>query len=134
MSDNIIPIVRHAPSRAVLRESFFEVNDQIVHLIVHLRDAADHDEDRFFGLCDELRSQISEILDICGQGAQQGLFSSEDAEEETLRTLTMMVSHMELMFLYARKNKASLPYYRKEITITAEEFVRRHSGIAASLS
>jgi hypothetical protein len=134
MNDNIIPIIRHVPSRAVLRESFFEVNEQIAHLVARLQEAARQDGDCFFGLCDELRSQISELVDICRDCAPSELSVEKDRENETLRTLVLMVSHMELMFLYARKNRASVTHYRKEINATIQEFLRRQARISACLS
>ncbi|MCR2831026.1 hypothetical protein NR402_12145 [Acidithiobacillus ferrooxidans] len=129
MSDNVIPIVRHAPSRAVLRESFFEVNNQITHRIQRILDAGQRDDGRFFGICEEL----SELTDICRDGTQQGLFSNKEETMESFRILTMMVSHMELMFLYARKNLASATHYRKEINATADEFLHRQTRIVASI-
>ena len=62
MSNNIIPIIRHAPSRAVLRESFSEINHQIVHLVARIQGAVMDNDDHFFGLCDELRCQINELV------------------------------------------------------------------------
>ena len=133
MSDNVIPIVRHTLSRAVLRESFFEVTNQITHRIQHILNAGQRDDDRFFGLCDDLRDELSELTDICRDGTQHGLFLSKEETMESFRILTMMVSHMELMFLYARKNPASATHYRKEINTTADEFLHRQTRIAASI-
>lgn len=133
MSDNVIPIVRHAPSRAVLKESFFEVNNQITHRIQRILDAGQQDDARFLGICDDLRDELSELTDICRDGTQQGFFLSKEETMESFRILTMMVSHMELMFLYARKNPASTTHYRKEINATADEFLHRQTRIVASI-
>jgi hypothetical protein len=133
MSDNVIPIVRHTPSRAVLRESFFEVTNQITHRIQRILNAGQRDDDRFFGLCDDLRDELSELTDICREGTQQGLFPVSEDTMGSLRILTMMVSHMELMFLYARKNQASATDYRKEINAAADEFLLLQTRVAASI-
>ena len=133
MSDNVIPIVRHTPSRAVLRESFFEVTNQITHRIQRILNAGQRDDDRFFGLCDDLRDELSELTDICRDGTQQGLFPVSEDTMGSLRILTMMVSHMELMFLYARKNLASATYYRKETNAAADEFLLLQTRVAASI-
>ncbi len=133
MSNNIIPIIRHTPSRAVLRESFSEINHQIVHLVARIQGAVMDNDDHFFGLCDELRSQISELGDICRDYAQPELSADKDGGKESLRILILMVSHMELMFLYARKNRASETHYRKEIKATADEFLHRQARITASV-
>ena len=133
MSNNIIPIIRHTPSRAVLRESFSEINHQIVHLVTRIQGAVVDNDDHFFGLCDELRSQISELGDICRDYAQPELSADKDGGKENLRILILMVSHMELMFLYARKNRVSVMHYRKEISATVDEFLQRHARIAASV-
>ncbi len=135
MSNNVIPIIRHVPSRAVLRESFPEINHQIVHLVARIEDAVRDDDDHFFGLCDELRSQINELVGICSDYAQPELSTDKDRDgwKESLRLLVLMVSHMELMFLYARKNRVSVMHYRKEISATADEFLQRHSRIVTSL-
>ena len=133
MSDNVIPIVRHTPSRAVLRESFFEVTNQITHRIQRILDAGQQDDARFLGICDDLRDELSELTDICRDGTQQGLFPVSEDTMGSLRILTMMVSHMELMFLYARKNLASATYYRKEINAAADEFLLLQTRVAASI-
>jgi len=63
-------------------------------------------------------SQISELVDICRDCTPSELSAEKDGENETLRTLVLMDSHMELIFLYARKNRASVMPYRKEINAT----------------
>lgn len=132
MSDNVIPIIRHTPSRAALREAFFEINREITHRIQRILDASQLDDARFLGLCDDLREELSELTDICRDGIQQGLFPVKDTTG-SLRILTMMVSHMELMFLYARKNLASAMHYRKEINATADEFLHWQAQIIESI-
>ncbi|OCX72542.1 hypothetical protein A6M27_03005 [Acidithiobacillus thiooxidans] len=131
MSDNVIPIVRQAHSRAVLRKYYFEINNQITHRIRRIQDVAQHDDCRFLGICDDLRDELSELTEICKDGTQQGFFLSKEETMESFRILTMMVSHMELMFLYSRKNSASTTHYRKEINATANEFLHRQARIAA---
>ena len=134
MSDNVISIVRHKPSRAVLREYFSEINHQIVHLVARIQCAVRDNNNHLFDLCDNLRSQISELVDICRDCAQPELFADKDGEKENLRILILMVSHMELMFLYARKNRASVIHYRKEINATADEFLRRQAQIGTGIA
>ena len=130
MNNKIIPINRHVPSRAVLRESFSERNHLIVHLVARIQDAVMQNDDHVFGLCDDLRSQVSELGDILEHYAHPEQPANQDACKESLRILTLMISHMELMFLYARKNSASETHYRKEIRATAEAFLHRHARVA----
>ncbi|MHB8354290.1 MAG: hypothetical protein ACYDCF_07650 [Burkholderiales bacterium] len=47
--------------------------------------------------------------------------------------LDMYEPHMELMFLYARKNRASVTHYRMEINVTADEFLHRQARMTASI-
>lgn len=130
MSNKIIPINRHAPPRAVLRESFSETNDQIVYLITRMQATAIENDDHFFGLCDDLRSQVGELGDILRYYAQLEQSANQDGCQESIRILILMISHMELMFLYARKNSASQRHYREEIRATAEAFLHRHAQVA----
>jgi hypothetical protein len=56
------------------------------------------------------------------QGFRQYLFDCHGDALEKIRILTLMTSHIELMFLYARKNLASAAHYRKGINTTVDEF------------
>ena len=134
MNDHIIPIVRSTPSRSSLRVSFFVVTERIAHLVECILDALECDNNRFFEFCDELRSEISEITDICNAGSKYGLFPTKQSVIESLRMLYIMVSHMELMFLYARKNQVSAGNYRKEIITIADEFLGWRARIVASIA
>lgn len=134
MSENVVPLVHHKPSRAVLRESFIDINDRIVLLVENLKSAITDNDDRFFARCDELRSQLNEFGDIFKGCAQLKLISNLVDEVESVRILTMMVSHMELMFLYARKNSISAKFYQKEVERTVREFLSRQARLGKDIA
>ena len=134
MSENVVPLVHHKPSRAVLRESFIDINDRIVLLAENLRSGITDNDNRFFARCDELRSQLNELGDILKDYAQLKLISNLVDQVESVRILTMMVSHLELMFLYARKNPISARFYQKEIDLTVHEFLSRQARLGKDIA
>lgn len=133
MSENVIPLVHHRPSRAVLRESFVDINHRIVLLVEDLKAGISDHDDRFFARCDELRSQLNELGDMFRDCAQLRLIPSLIDEVESVRILNLMVSHMELMFLYARKNPISARFYQKEVDLTVREFLSRQARLGKDI-
>ncbi|MGC9216944.1 hypothetical protein, partial [Acidithiobacillus sp.] len=115
-------------------ESFVNIHHPIVLLVEDLKAGiADHD-DRFCARCDELRSQLSELGEIFRDCAQLRLIPNMAAEMESVRILSMMVSHMELMFLYARKNPISARFHQKEVDLTVREFLSRQARLGKDIS
>ncbi|MBU2755329.1 hypothetical protein HFU84_05595 [Acidithiobacillus sp. CV18-2] len=133
-NDKVIPIRRHVPARELLLQSFHEVHDRIDSLVWGVVDAAQRDDERCLGLCDDLRSELSEWNDICLSCIERGLLANDDEIRHILRVPFFMVSHLELMFLYSRKNGSQAAYYRKEIQATAPEFSQLQARIVSLLT
>ncbi|AEK57417.1 hypothetical protein Atc_0768 [Acidithiobacillus caldus SM-1] len=102
-------------------------------MIAHIQDAVKGNDDRFFGLCDELRGELNELAGILIDYVTPGFLDDKYGRKQNLRTLVLMVSHIELMFLYAQKNRASVMHYRREIDATVEEFLHCYARIAESV-
>jgi len=133
-NDKVIPIRRHAPTRELLLQSFHEVHDRMDSLVWRIVDAAQRDDERCLGLCDDLRGELSEWNEICMFCIERGLLTNGDEIHHILRVLFFMASHLKLMFLYSRKNGSQAAYYRKEIQATASEFSQMQSRIVSFFS
>ncbi len=135
MANNIIPFNAHHHSREILQESFIDINNRIIRLAGDMKATGivEH-PDRFLARCDELRSQLSEAGDIFRRCAQLRLVPDLAGAMESLRILHLMISHIELMFLYARKNPESAQSYQKEINLTANDFFSRHTRLTKSIA